>query len=195
MNNPNKRFAWYVLSLTTLFLITMVLAACGQVNSNSTAISQTIRPVTVDNNITPGSLPTDATKTAEQAAGATSTPGRATPTLAPAGTTPAGNAPTTAPPGGNTPGAATTAPATGGVTVNATQAQSVFRRVCVSCHPNNGGTQGIGPALRGPFTNNVDNIVGIVRNGRGSMPKFTTGQISDADLQNMAAWIKQTYHP
>jgi mono/diheme cytochrome c family protein len=199
MSKTNKHFAWYGLSLVGLFLTGVVLAACGTVNQNSTIVSQTIRPVTVvegaNNNVTQGTLPTDPTKSPELAAGVTSTPGRAT-------ATPARPAPTTAGTGGgNTPAAGGTTPpagatpGTGGGAVNVAQATSAFRRLCLQCHPANGANAGIGPALRGPFTNDPASIIGIVRNGRGSMPKFTTSQISDADLDNMARWIKGLYHP
>jgi mono/diheme cytochrome c family protein len=187
MSKTNKRNAWYGLSLITLFCFGLILAACGTVNSNSTAISQTIRPVTVANNVGSGTLPTDPTRNPDLAAGATSTPGRPTSTPAQA-TTPA--------PGATTPaGGATATSGTGGGTVNAAQAQSAFNRVCAGCHPSFGAAAGIGPALRGPFTNDAANIVNIVRNGRGNMQPIRANQISDADLQNLATWIKQRYHP
>jgi mono/diheme cytochrome c family protein len=70
--------------------------------------------------------------------------------------------------------------------------QRVFNSLCTGCHP--GANAGAGPALHGPSFSqrNPDDaaIVALVRTGRGGMPAFTVGLLSDADLTNMVAYLR-----
>jgi cytochrome c553 len=158
----------------SLLLGVIVLAACGNVDQNSTQVSQDVRPATViggaqqNTNPTQG-VATDPTRNLTQAAGATGTP---IPTPQPGQvTTP-------------TPGAATTA-ATGGSaggTGNAQAGLVVFNgNGCAACHPNGGRQQGVGPRLQASARDNAY-ITNVLKNGRGAMPAYpqlTTEQVND----------------
>lgn len=80
------------------------------------------------------------------------------------------------------PAAATQAPAstTGGTPAG----QAVFQQNCNSCHP--GGNQGTGPAIKG---RPVDRVKNQVRKGGDGMPAFSASQISDQELNDLAAYV------
>ena len=118
------------------------------------------------------------------------------PTAAPAApTTAAAVAPTTAavPPAAPTsaapaataapPASASAAPSGAG---DVTAGKAVFDQNCNACHP--GGDRGAGPALRGKNLA-AARITRQVRNGGGSMPAFSTSQISDQQLNNLIAYV------
>ncbi|HEX2911378.1 MAG TPA: cytochrome c [Chloroflexia bacterium] len=187
MKTTKLKWLWPALLLSTL------LAACGDVDRNSTDVSANVRPGAViaaaqqNNNFSSG-IPTDPTRGLTQAAGATATALPPTPT-------PAQPAPTAAPSGGgstsNTPsGAATTAPSGGGTTGDAANGLKLFQaNGCVGCHPNGGRVAGVGPKLAGT-TRDDTYIHGNIRNGRGAMPAFPADQISDAQINDLIAYIR-----
>jgi mono/diheme cytochrome c family protein len=79
------------------------------------------------------------------------------------------------------------APAAGDVTAG----QRVFTSNCNTCHP--GANAGIGPALHGPpfsarYPDDVA-IAAVIRQGKGGMPAFSPGQLSDQDLANVVAYL------
>lgn len=117
------------------------------------------------------------------------------PTAAPAApTTAAAVAPTTAavPPADPTsaaPAATPAPPASASSPSGAgdvTAGKAVFDQNCNACHP--GGDRGAGPALRGKNLA-AARITRQVRNGGGSMPAFSTSQISDQQLNNLIAYV------
>lgn len=200
MNRTKLWWLWLGLLFSSI-----ILTACGDVDDNGTKVSQTVRPVTVIqganvNNNSGSGLPTDPTKGLTQAAGATSTPPAATPTpvasptatapQAPAATTAAGAATTAA--GGNTPapgGTTAAAPAGGGAGDPAAGLKVFQASACVSCHPANGRNAGIGPKLANT-TRDEAYIRNNIRNGKGQMPPYTTEQVSDQQLNDLVAYIK-----
>jgi mono/diheme cytochrome c family protein len=180
----NGRLLAACASLVTLLVAALMLTACQtDIDKNSTALSETIRPAavveTANGNNQPGNVPIDPTKSLTLVAGATSTPGAAT--QASGG---GGAAPTTAAAGG---GAATTV---AGVTGNATAGQATFRTNCISCHPSLGRAAGIGPNLTNSANAGDPNYIrNNIRNGKNAMPAFAADQVSDSDLENLVAYI------
>ena len=67
---------------------------------------------------------------------------------------------------------------------NASAGQAVFQQNCNSCHP--GGDRGSGPAIKGRPADGVKNQV---RKGGGGMPAFSASQISDQQLNDLAAYV------
>jgi mono/diheme cytochrome c family protein len=69
--------------------------------------------------------------------------------------------------------------------------QRVFATLCNACHP--GASAGLGPALYGPqFAQRYPDdaaIAAVIRQGKGGMPAFAPGQLSDADLASMLAYL------
>jgi mono/diheme cytochrome c family protein len=70
--------------------------------------------------------------------------------------------------------------------------QVLFGRYCDSCHP--GGRGGIGSDLEGTqvkrqYTTD-DKIIKLVRSGGFDMPAFSTSLLSDDDLANIAAYVR-----
>ncbi len=63
--------------------------------------------------------------------------------------------------------------------------KTVFEANCNSCHP--GGKQGVGPDIRGK---DPDTVRRQVRNGGQAMPAFPPSQISDQQLNDLAAYVK-----
>jgi len=116
----------------------------------------------------------------------------AAPPAAGATTAPAGAATTAAPAAGVTTTAAagaTTAAAAGG-TGNAAAGSTVFRSQCQACHPNGGRAAGVGPNLSNSANaGDAGYIRNNVRNGKGAMPAFPPDQLSDAELENLVAYI------
>lgn len=206
MGKPARKAALQTLGLMGMLLMALVMTACkSSVDERSTAVSLTVRPVptvqAANSNTDPNTLPTDPTRPAGQF-DATGTPGRATATLAAPG---ANNTPA---PANNSGGAATNnqgvpqattasgggTPATnaGGGAGNAQTGLTVFRRVgCTSCHLNNGrNAGGQGPQLTvSQNAGNADYIRTIVRNGKGAMQPYDKDVVSDADLDNIVAYI------
>jgi mono/diheme cytochrome c family protein len=70
--------------------------------------------------------------------------------------------------------------------------QRVFASSCNTCHPN--ANAGIGPALYGPqFAARYPDdaaIVSVIRQGKGGMPSFAAGQLSDQDAANVIAYLR-----
>src|SRR5438128_152288 len=70
--------------------------------------------------------------------------------------------------------------------------QRVFNTICTGCHPS--ANAGVGPALHGPtFSQRYPDdaaIATVVRAGRGGMPSFSVGLLSDADLASMIAYLR-----
>ena len=90
----------------------------------------------------------------------------------------------------------------------AARGEAVFRKVCAPCHgagPGNDGSpmlpgtaklqakyQGAVPAAlekRRDLTAEALRV--FVRNGVGAMPRFRKTEISDADIDAMAAWLQE----
>lgn len=102
----------------------------------------------------------------------------AAPSSTPAPTAPI---PTTAPAAGATP----TAGATSGAEGNVATGKALFEANCNGCHP--GGQKGVGPDIRGK---EEDVVKRQVRRGGGGMPAFSTSQISDQQLNDIAAYVE-----
>jgi len=69
--------------------------------------------------------------------------------------------------------------------------RGVFSATCNTCHPN--ASAGIGPALYGPQLSarypDEAAIAAVIRQGKGGMPAFSPGQLSDQDLANVVAYL------
>ncbi|MBA2175581.1 cytochrome c [Halobacillus locisalis] len=75
----------------------------------------------------------------------------------------------------------------GGDTVDAEAAEAVYQNNCASCHGGDMGG-GVGPALQEVGSKySADEIVDIIKNGKGQMP--AQGQVSDEDAQLVASWL------
>lgn len=59
---------------------------------------------------------------------------------------------------------------------------TAFQNLCTGCHGTDGSGSGDIPSL---LNLNYDRAVAVVRNGKGSMPKFNTEALSESDLTNM----------
>ncbi|WP_373562376.1 cytochrome c551 [Halobacillus litoralis] len=72
-------------------------------------------------------------------------------------------------------------------TVDASAAEGVYKSNCASCH--GGDLEGaMGPALTqvgGKYS--ADEIVNIIKNGKGQMP--AQGDVTDEDAQLVASWL------
>ncbi len=64
--------------------------------------------------------------------------------------------------------------------------EAVFAAFCASCHGPAGAGTPLGPDVRGE---EIREIFSVVRTGDDSMPPFGPAVISDADLDELAAWI------
>ena len=62
--------------------------------------------------------------------------------------------------------------------------QDVYGKFCNGCHPS--GKAGVGPTLIGKSD---AAITAAVRQGKGSMPPFAAGQISNAQLADISAYV------
>src|SRR4051812_16784823 len=72
-----------------------------------------------------------------------------------------------------------------------TQASSLsksYENSCATCHGDEGQGSGDYPALPGATSESA--FIALVRAGSGTMPAFTTSQISDATLKSDYAWLK-----
>ncbi len=65
---------------------------------------------------------------------------------------------------------------------------AIFQRVCAGCHGETGRT----PVVRLPRPFEYDNelVQATVRDGRGEMPAFSSGQISDAEIGAVADFLR-----
>lgn len=72
---------------------------------------------------------------------------------------------------------------------NEAQAKETYQNSCASCHGNN-LEGGFGPSMEKIGSKlSKDEIDGIIQNGVGSMP--AQKQVSDADRDNLAAWLAE----
>ncbi|KHE69388.1 cytochrome c551 [Halobacillus sp. BBL2006] len=72
-------------------------------------------------------------------------------------------------------------------TVDAEAAEQAFQKNCASCHGGDLGG-GMGPSLQEVGSKySAEDIVGIIHNGKGSMP--AQGQVSDEDAELIAGWL------
>jgi mono/diheme cytochrome c family protein len=67
--------------------------------------------------------------------------------------------------------------------------KAVFARVCETCHGPGGNGAGQGPALV-PFSKELSELVGIVRQGVGMMPAIPRSEISDEEITQVHAYLK-----
>ena len=71
--------------------------------------------------------------------------------------------------------------------------QSAYVRVCSACHGTGAKGQN-GPALV-PFEKDILEVRGIVRDGRGVMPSISPDDVSDDDLTQIVAYLKNLGNP
>ena len=152
-----RRSGWAALLLTLAF----VLAACGDVDANSTAATGLILP-----------SPT-----------ATNPPAAAT-TAAPASTTAAAGA-ITAAAGATT--AASGGTATGGDAAAGAQLFNAVQPACSACHLQGGKVKGVGPALINSKRDDAY-ILNQLKVGKGAMPAYPA--LSDAERNSLLAYIR-----
>jgi mono/diheme cytochrome c family protein len=74
----------------------------------------------------------------------------------------------------------------GPVTGDSTAGAVVYENFCAGCHP--GGGAGVGPELHNR-TDSPAEIRALIRHGEDRMPAFGPDQISDADLENVLAYL------
>ncbi|MEW6232151.1 MAG: c-type cytochrome [Chloroflexota bacterium] len=74
-----------------------------------------------------------------------------------------------------------------------TEGQKAFDSKCASCH-GPAGSGGVGPALNTPGYE-ADEIRTAIRQGRGGMPAFPVTAISDAELDEVVAYIQSLAVP
>jgi mono/diheme cytochrome c family protein len=67
--------------------------------------------------------------------------------------------------------------------------KAVFARVCEMCHGPGGNGAGQGPALV-PFSKELSELAGIVRQGVGMMPSIPRSEISDEEIAQVYAYLK-----
>jgi mono/diheme cytochrome c family protein len=74
---------------------------------------------------------------------------------------------------------------------DAVAGQRLFAAQCNSCHPS--ANTGIGPVLYGPqFVQRYpedERLIAVVRQGRGGMPAYSPGQLSDQNLADIIAYL------
>lgn len=61
----------------------------------------------------------------------------------------------------------------------------VYNKFCNGCHPN--GKAGVGPAITGVSEGSIKTTI---RQGKGGMPGFGEGQISEEQLAELLAYVK-----
>ena len=74
----------------------------------------------------------------------------------------------------------------GPITGDAAAGADIFATNCAGCHP------GVGPDLQG-HNATVAESRQIVREGEDRMPAFGSDKISDQDLENVLAYMQDTY--
>lgn len=88
-------------------------------------------------------------------------------------------------------------PVEGPLSASAESGKNTYGSFCNACHP--GGAAGIGPKVYGADFNKrfgTDSaLVEITRTGKGSMPGFSSGQISDSQMQDLIAYIRALKEP
>jgi mono/diheme cytochrome c family protein len=65
---------------------------------------------------------------------------------------------------------------------------AVFQQVCAACHGEANGSPVV--RLPQPFEYDDELVRATVRDGRGEMPAFSTGQISDAEIDAVADFLR-----
>ncbi|NWJ48948.1 MAG: cytochrome b N-terminal domain-containing protein [Chloroflexi bacterium] len=125
--------------------------------------------------------PVAAATTTTTPAATTTAAGGATATTAAAVTTAAGGATATTAAGG-----------TAATTGDATKGAALFRTVCQTCHSSMGKAPG--PAGQPNLTNSANAgdpayVRNNIRNGKNLMPAFDVSTISDAELENLVAYV------
>ncbi|GGK03080.1 cytochrome c-551 [Lentibacillus kapialis] len=77
----------------------------------------------------------------------------------------------------------------GGDTSEAGAAEELFQNNCASCHGQD-LSGGAGPDLTSVGADHsADDIVNIIKNGKGQMP--AQSQVSDEDAQTIASWLAE----
>ena len=104
-------------------------------------------------------------------------------------------------------GAALSATASREPAVGSARGEAVFRKVCAPCHGSGPGIDGspllpgtaklqakyqgaVPAALENRHDLSATALRAFVRNGVGAMPRFRKTEVSDADLEAMAAWLQ-----
>jgi mono/diheme cytochrome c family protein len=64
---------------------------------------------------------------------------------------------------------------------------AVFQRACAACHGEATGNPVV--RLPRPFEYDAETVRGIVREGRGEMPAFSSGQLTDPEIDAVAAFL------
>jgi len=95
--------------------------------------------------------------------------------------TPSGAAPAVAAGAAATPASQ---PAAGAGAGSIQNGKAVYDKSCNGCHPS--GKAGLGPTLIGKSDAAIE---AAVRQGQGGMPGFAAGQISDAQLADLTAYV------
>ncbi len=78
----------------------------------------------------------------------------------------------------------------GPVNGDASAGATVYATFCDGCHP--GGAEGVGPDLHGR-TDEAAEIRALIRHGEDRMPGFDADQISDEDLENVMAYLQDSF--
>jgi mono/diheme cytochrome c family protein len=68
--------------------------------------------------------------------------------------------------------------------------QAAFARVCEPCHGPQGNGAGQGPALV-PYSRELSELVAIVRSGLGLMPAIPKAEITDEEISQVHAYLKE----
>src|SRR5258708_186510 len=68
-----------------------------------------------------------------------------------------------------------------------------YNRVCSVCHGPNGRGDAA-PALV-PFEHDLDEVVGIVREGRGQMPPIAASRVSDEEIAVIVEYLRSIEAP
>ena len=96
-------------------------------------------------------------------------------------------APTEAPASAPPAGTSTVAPRAASPTAGTSAGGAIFASACGACHPN--GEAGLGPRLRGL---SAETIARVTREGKGAMPAFDPGRLSDQQLRDITAFLSAT---
>jgi len=67
--------------------------------------------------------------------------------------------------------------------------KAAYARVCATCHGDDPGDGGDGPALV-PLYRSEQQVLGIVRSGTGKMHPLAESKISDADVAAIVAYLQ-----
>lgn len=95
------------------------------------------------------------------------------------------------------PAVAATSPGAAPVTValaGSSAGRQVFIANCAACH-NADGTGGVGPSLHQVGkTKTLAQTINFIKNPAGAMPKLYPGSLSEVQVQDVAAYIRATFH-